>query len=433
MYRIIVILAMLVYALFPAKGQTNLDRAKELLTFSIAGQGDSISVRMNEGFRTKIAPQVIGDAFRGLERQFGKYQSHGEWYTDSIRDFVIYCSDIQFEHYALKFFASFDEDGLANTLRFVPLPAKSNVEEVKLNTDKVIETEIVIDGGKYKLPGTLSLPRNVTKPPVVILVHGSGGHDRDETIGQNKPFRDLAWGLSNLGVAVVRYDKRSYVHRTPEAVVDYDDDTVDDALAAIELVKKNPDVDSNRIYLVGHSQGAWLAPRIAERSDDALAGIILIAGPARPLEDLMVEQVVYITSLTDSTDKAKEQTDQLKAQAANVKAIGTDKYDETVGLPLGTPLALWEYSNKYNAVECAKKLKLPILILQGERDYQVTMQDFGLWRFGLYRNSNVSFKSYPKLNHLLQEGSGKSTPFEYNQKVAVPPYLIQDIVDFLSL
>ena len=173
-----------------------------------------------------------------------------------------------------------------------------------------------------------------------------------------------------------------------------------------------------------------MAPRIAERSK-GLAGIVILAGLARPFEDALEEQFGYISSLTDSSANAKAQLDELKQQSANVKKLGTEEFDEAIPLPLGQPRSYLLFANAYKPVAVDAKLKLPILVLQGERDYQVTMEDFGLWRSGLLHCKNACFKSYPKLNHLLQEGSGKATPFEYGHASPVPAYVMDDIASFL--
>ena len=138
-----------------------------------------------------------------------------------------------------------------------------------------------------------------------------------------------------------------------------------------------------------------------------MAGIIILAGLARPLEDALEEQFYYTSSLTDSSVNVKAQLDELKQQLVNVKKLGTEEFDEAIPLPLGQPRSYWLFANAYKPVEVAAKLKLPIFVLQGERDYQVTMEDFGLWRSGLLRCKNAYFKSYPKLNHLLQEAAAR--------------------------
>jgi dienelactone hydrolase len=211
----------------------------------------------------------------------------------------------------------------------------------------------------------------------------------------------------------------------------YDDETVNDALAAVEWAKANKTLDAGRIYIVGHSLGGMLAPRIAERSA-GLAGIVIFSGNARPLEDLILEQYQYITSLKNPSGNAKGQIEELQKQITNVKQMGTEKFDKAIALPLGLPYAYWEFSSQYRQVEVAKKLSLLILILQGERDYQVTMTDFELWHTALSAKPNVSFKSYPLLNHLYQEGNGRSIPLEYNNVSPIPRYIIDDIATYIN-
>jgi fermentation-respiration switch protein FrsA (DUF1100 family) len=205
---------------------------------------------------------------------------------------------------------------------------------------------------------------------------------------------------------------------------------VDDAVAIVEQVRALPELAPDSVYVLGHSLGGTLAPRIAGRSK-GLAGIIILAGLARPLEDALEEQFYYTSSLTDSSVNVKAQLDELKQQLVNVKKLGTEEFDEAIPLPLGQPRSYWLFANAYKPVEVAAKLKLPIFVLQGERDYQVTMEDFGLWRSGLLHCKNAYFKSYPKLNHLLQEGSGKATPFEYSHASPVPAYVMDDIASFV--
>lgn len=412
----------------------DMDRAKHVYELFVANQGDSIHALLTEELQEKLSPEVFKDMFKQSEKQFGQLQSKGEWQKESAQGITLYHSDLKFERYSLRFLLSFDADGKMNTIRLMPVPAASTARPVVYNKEKMLERDVTVGADGFKLPGTLTLPVGKRKVPVVIFVHGSGPQDRDETVGPNKPFRDLAWGLAERGIATLRYEKRTKAYGAacvPEGrVIDYDTESVDDAVAIAAWAKTLPEVDSDSIYVLGHSLGATLAPRIAEQAD-GLAGIILVAALARPFEDAIVEQVTYISSLKDSSDSAKKQIAEIKKQADNTKKLGTSEFDDKIPLLLDIPRSYWEFANAYKPVEVAVKLTLPMLILQGERDYQVTMEDFGLWRFGLLRNKNAFFKSYPKLNHILQEGSGKATPFEYERESPVVGYVMDDIASFI--
>ncbi|WP_300694852.1 alpha/beta fold hydrolase [uncultured Bacteroides sp.] len=413
---------------------TNMDRAKHVYELFITDQADSIHALLSEELQKQLSPEVFRGMLRQTERQFGKLLSQGEWQKESAQGITLYYSDLQFERYSLRFLLSFDADGKMNTIRLVPVPATSTAQPLAYDKEKMLERSVTVGAAGFRLPGTLTLPAGEGKHPLVILVHGSGPQDRDETIGPNKPFRDLAWGLAARGIATLRYEKRTKVYGAacvPEGrEMDYDTECVDDVVEIVRWAKAQPDVAADSVYVLGHSLGATLAPRIAKRAD-GVAGIVLVAALARPLEDAVVEQTAYVSSLTDASGVAGQQIEDIKRQADNIKKLGTPEFDDKIPLLLGIPRSYWAFANVYKPVEVAAGLALPMLILQGERDYQVTMEDFGLWRLGLLRNKNAFFKSYPKLNHLLQEGSGKATPFEYYRESPVAGYVIEDIASFI--
>lgn len=413
---------------------TNMDRAKHVYELFIRDQADSIHALLSEELQKQLSPEVFRGMLRQTERQFGKLLSQGEWQKESAQGITLYYSDLQFERYSLRFLLSFDADGKMNTIRLVPVPAASTAQPLAYDKEKMLERSVTVGAAGFRLPGTLTLPIGERKHPLVILVHGSGPQDRDETIGPNKPFRDLAWGLAARGIATLRYEKRTKVYGAacvPEGrEMDYDTECVDDVVEIVRWAKAQPDIAADSVYVLGHSLGATLAPRIAERAD-GVAGIVLVAALARSLEDAVVEQTAYVSSLTDASGVAGQQIEDIKRQADNIKKLGTPEFDDKIPLLLGIPRSYWAFANVYKPVEVAAGLALPMLILQGERDYQVTMEDFGLWRLGLLRNKNAFFKSYPKLNHLLQEGSGKATPFEYYRESPVAGYVIEDIASFI--
>jgi alpha-beta hydrolase superfamily lysophospholipase len=269
-----------------------------------------------------------------------------------------------------------------------------------------------------------------------VLVHGSGPHDRDETIAQNKPFRDLAWGLASNGIAVFRYDKRTLVHGMEMSPISdhigVKEETVDDAVAALELLAETEGIDRERVFVLGHSLGGMLAPMISE-STDAERGLIMLAAPTRPLEDLILEQVTYLAGIDGNTsDEEQAELDKVEEQVARVKSLNSESQVQAEQLPLGLPAFYWLSIQGYSPAEVAVGLAEPMLILQGERDFQVTMDDFAGWEMALGGEADVVLKSYPGLNHLFMDGTGPSTPTEYELPGNVAEEAVQDIADWIA-
>lgn len=294
------------------------------------------------------------------------------------------------------------------------------------------ETDVAVITGRWELGGTLLLPTSDELVPAVVIVHGSGPQDRDATIyGINKPYRDLAEGLASNGVAVLRYDKRTFVYGVDMAD-DYvyatiQEETIDDALSAIELLRNTPGIDPDRIYVAGHSLGGMIAPEIA-RQDGHLAGIIIMAGNSRPLVDLTLEQLDYLGSLPVNNNAAgRAALDEMRVDMQAIQAL-TAESDPNQFL-FGAYITYWLDLNAHNQVETAQALNIPILVLQGERDYQVTMTDFEIWRAAL---PDATFISYPALNHMFLAGEGMSTPAEYAVAGHIPEEVITDIVDWIE-
>lgn len=296
-----------------------------------------------------------------------------------------------------------------------------------------MEREVSI-GAAPGLPGILTLPAEPGPVPAVVLVHGSGPNDRDETVGANKPFRDLAAGLSAAGIAVLRYDKRTRV--APLGFIGraftVDDEVIDDALAAVALLRTEPRVDGARIVVVGHSLGAMLAPRIASR-DPRLAGIVLMAGATRrSLPDMITAQFAYLASLPGADTAAiAKQRQALEVPMAAVRALTPADAASTTPIA-GAPPSYWLDLAQYDIVKTTQALTLPILVLQGGRDYQVRPADVTEWERAVGPHPGLEVKRYPSLNHLFIAGEGTPSPAEYGRPGAVDRGVIEDLARWVK-
>jgi len=298
------------------------------------------------------------------------------------------------------------------------------------------ERGVTVGSGQWALPGTLSVPNSRGPFPAVVLVPGSGPNDRDETLGANKPFRDLAWGLASRGIVVLRYEKRTREHAdlfTPDVLqtLTLQGETIADALSAAVLLRTQPEVNPSQVYILGHSLGALAAPRIGQQNP-RLAGIILLAAPAKPLEDVYVAQLTYIFGL-DGVISAEEQTmiDIARIQAALVKSPDLTADTPSTQLPLNASGAYWLDLRDYHPEQVAAALDMRILILQGGRDYQVTPDNLTAFQTALAGKTNVTLHLYPDLNHLFMSGSTPSTPAEYDIPSHVAEQVVMDIADWI--
>jgi hypothetical protein len=269
-----------------------------------------------------------------------------------------------------------------------------------------------------------------------VLLAGSGSLDRDETIGRNKPLKDVAWGLASRGVAVLRFDKVTFTHA--DEIGDARDFTLSDeylpqATAAVQALQQHLGVDPARVFILGHSLGGTVAPRVAQ-ADPSVAGMVLMAGGAEPLHWVIVRQYRYLAALNPANAAASQPLiDGLVQKAEMVDSPELSPSTPLSELPLGAPAAYWLDIRGYDAPALAATLGKPMLILQGGRDYQVTVDDdLARWRATLDGRPEVTVRVYPTFNHLFVAGSGPSTPAEYEPAQHVDPAVIADIADWLQ-
>jgi hypothetical protein len=297
----------------------------------------------------------------------------------------------------------------------------------------IVERPVSFSSGGLEMPGTLCLPESRSaRLPIVILVHGSGPNDRDETIGPNKPFRDLAHGLAAGGIASLRYDKRTFAFRgqmNPRTVT-LDQEVIDDAVAALKYGASLPEADPSRVFLLGHSMGGSLAPLIAERSGLALRGVALMAAAARPLDEIVAEQVAFQMKVAGVAEaEIAGKTAELKSAFARVRS-GQAPEDEVV---LFAPARYWRELFRLDIGAAVSRLQAPVLVLQGGRDIQIGRRDYDLIQKALASvpDDRKEFRWFEGLNHLFMEVTGESTGSEYGRTGQVHPEVIGTIMAWI--
>jgi dienelactone hydrolase len=336
--------------------------------------------------------------------------------------------------------APVDPEGRLGGLQLAPLSAAEPIAAWEppdyADPSRFAEQEVTLGLEPFAVSGTLSVPRGPGPWPGVVLLAGSGSLDRDETIGRNKPFKDIAWGLASRGVAVIRFDKVTHAHAA--ALKDARDFTLSDeylpqATAALQVMQRQPGVDPARVFVLGHSLGGTVAPRVA-RADGSVAGMILLAGGAQPLHWVIVRQTRYLAGLNPAGAAGSQPViAALTKKAERVDSPDLSPSTPLSELPLGAPASYWLDIRGYDPAALAATLGRPMLILQGGRDYQVTIDDdLARWRAALDGRPEVTIKVYPRFNHLFVAGSGPSSPAEYEPAQHIDPAVIMDIADWLA-
>lgn len=395
---------------------------------------DTVVAGFDTTMKSGLPAATLKQVWEGTLSQFGEFKKSGGVRADKVDKYVVVLVTMEFARGKLDAKVVYDAEHKVAGFFFVPNGKYEQPSYAK--PDSFTEVEISVGKGLLPLPGTLTLPKGDGPFPAMVLVHGSGPNDRDETIGPNKPFCDLAHGLASRGIAVLRYEKRTKQYATLMALTSgaltVQEETVNDAAAAVDTLLGQDKIDRARIFVLGHSLSGYVIPRIAKATDKP-AGFISLAGSTRPMEDLILEQTEYILSLDGKLSEAEEkELAKIKAQVARVKSKELTPSTSASDLPLGIPAKYWLDLRDYNPAESAKDIKKPLLFLQGERDYQVTLEDFAGWRAAVGSREDVKLIAYPKLDHLFREGTGKSAPVEYFAPGSVAEEVVRDIVSWVN-
>ena len=407
----------------------------------LAGDFAAVAARFDENMAAVLDADGLEQSWSAVAPMLGDYLGRGEAEVNAQDGYTVAVLQARFANSNLKVQIAFDGEGRIAGMQMQPVAAEIAAEE---ETGAWTEVELTVEADPaYPLGATLCLPEggDAGLPPVVVLVQGSGSSDRNEAILQNAPFRDIAHGLAELGVATLRYDKRTYVY--PECAgdsgldIDIRAEMLDDVNAAIDLMRTDARVDGSRIFVLGHSLGGMMVPAIAAENPD-LAGAISMAGSLRRLWEIVYDQNREAIAAYDAVELPETQRAVLDEQVAQIEAdmevfrAGLDGLPDDA-LLLGVPVRYWRSLEQYAGDHFIDAIDLPLLILQGDADFQVYADvDYPLWQEALAGRDNVTFCLYEGLNHLMMPTQGLRDATEYVTPSHVRADVIADIAAFVN-
>lgn len=391
-----------------------------------------------------INPFILDYLWRDFEGKYGDFKTSKTIDAYEKKGKEVFWEELEFDSAYVTITVGFNpKNGMVSSYLLKKQETKADRELAKKYTlpqyakkGRVINRKAEFGIDSLLIEGELTLPHGLAKDqkvPVVILVHGSGPGDRNAKSGPLQPFKDIAYGLSTKGTAVLRYDKRTLTY-ADECGADKEftvnKETVDDAVYAAEYLRAQKNIDPNKIFVLGHSLGGMMMPRIGLK-DPKLAGLIFMAAPAKSLPDKVIEQMDYLATLEPSKKKAYEK------QKEDFIRLKTKWYDSTTSsryLPFGVGPIYWFDLDNYKQTEVVKNVQQPMLFLQGEADYQVTVEDFNLWKEALKGNNKATFKLFPKLHHNMGaiDKNGLSKPGDYKVPVNVSEEVVTAIYNWVT-
>lgn len=381
----------------------NRARAQRMIAALAAADPETAERDFSVDLRSGLPPAVLASSWRSLLARYGALQSFRVVTNDHRFDKDRFSLELDFAEGSLLALIVFEPKnsqiiGLFFSARNAavhrpprPPPEDPRVEELAL-------TIATNQGNALGASLTLPADRAGRLVPGIVLVPGSGPSDRDETLQRAKPFRDLAFTLAHHGVATLRFDERTYAY--PESFdvkhSTVEEELLEDAVSAVRQISARPEVDPRRIFVVGHSLGGLLAPEIAERAR-GVAGLVLLAAPGRPLQDVMLEQMHRGgTAVAD-----------LAALDAKVHALSQLPATETL---LGLPVHYFQDLARRDEMATAVRLHVSVLYLRGELDQNISTVDEENWARALTGRAPFAEATLPGLDHLfLPAGVDPST------------------------
>ena len=404
--------------------------AEKALTFISNESYEDLNQMLSKEMGKKQSPEKLAQIFSGIKAEYGPIIEGLDFKQKLTAEAIYYEKGIAFEKGNLSLLFSLNENDKIKGLRLVIYSPNFEWQAPDYAIEEnILETDITVKG-EMPLLGKLTSSASKNLETIIVFVHGSGPNDMDETLGPNKLFKDLSYGLASNNIASIRYNKVSFDYPSTLSkkinAITVEDIVVKDAIKAIKEAKE---LGAQKVILLGHSLGGYMTPMIAEM--EPVDGVIIMAGNASPLHELLIPQYEHLIKNDPSTPIGEFQLNALKVQVNNIQE---EKYDSTTSpmlLPLGLPASFWLSLKEYFPIKLAKKQDQPYLILNGDRDYQVPETEAKKWKNG---NKNKKSKTiiYPQLNHMFFAGEGVLIPSEYEKEGHLNEQTLKDIINWVN-
>lgn len=417
------------------KDDVNLDLAKETILKLIDGNSQFAVEQFDSTMSSMLNAERLDAGIGQIKMMYGDFIKIDT--IDVISNFQ-FSINLEFETHFVSADLSYNNDLQITGLFFRPTKKKENeIAELYpeyIDTNRFEEKKIKIESIEL-IDGILTIPKTEDSFPLIILNHGSGRQDKDLTIGPNKFFKQLAWGLASNGIAVMRFDKLTYIdpriinEKLPELTI-FDEFNLL-AKDALDYLISDTSLNYNSIVMLAHSQSGTIIPSLyGEKNID---GFIIMAGTTRKIYDLFKEQMIYIFNLDNTLSATeRERIEEIENQIDYFNKYKDSSSLDITKLPMNLPLSYLKSIDEYDAMDILKKNPKPTLILSGESDYQVPPKDFELMKEGLKENKNYNFILFNKLNHIFAVVDGVPTPNDYSKKSNIAPEVFIEIKKWID-
>ncbi len=422
--------------------QVSEDTQSELTEISAKLRDDAITFEFDylyeiasDTFKSAITKETLSSALKESLVTSGEFISLEKTEVTANGDYTAVVEYLRYENTGVLFIFTFNKDN--HQIEGFNINYYQLEENIITLPENLVEKDLNVVTGEYSLPAILTQNSETETKSVVLLIHGSGPNDMDETILGTSIFKDIAYNLPLMGVDVFRYDKRTNVYSenlspNGDEYFTVHDEVIQDALSAAKILKEE---GYENVYLAGHSLGAILGPRIIAEQPELFTGFISLAGSPNTLSDIIINQ--NDMAIKNLSGEQKE----IGLELLNVeieKLNNLDNFSEEELLQttiFGFSAYYIKEANSYDTLTIAKNLDIPMLFLQGSEDFQVTVDfDYNAWKTGLNGYDNAEFILYDGLTHLFTKSPDNAsyTVNDYAIQANIQTEVLEDIAKFIS-